>query len=128
MKKITWILFGLVSTLSLNALSFYNIRNYGACADTTQLSTNAIQKAIDDCFVHGAIDILTNFIVFCTLFSSAVEASTTNCPFNPLHHLVFAQDFEQMVEAGAGGFAGHGQAARMHQHTGFHAHGLGGFL
>ena len=53
MKKITWILFGLVSTLSLNAQSFYNIRNYGACADTTQLSTNAIQKAIDDCFGHG---------------------------------------------------------------------------
>jgi hypothetical protein len=27
---------------------------------------------------------------------------------------------EQVVEARAGGFAGHGQAAGMHQHAGFH--------
>jgi hypothetical protein len=31
---------------------------------------------------------------------------------------------EQVVEAGAGGFAGHGQPAGMHQRAGFHV-GLG---
>ena len=33
-----------------------------------------------------------------------------------------------MVEARAGGFAGHGQPARMHQHAGFYAQSLGSFL
>ena len=31
----------------------YNITDYGAISDTTQLSTVAIQKAIDDCAAHG---------------------------------------------------------------------------
>lgn len=31
----------------------YNIMDYGAVADTTRLSTSAIQKAIDDCSAHG---------------------------------------------------------------------------
>src|ERR1017187_10295786 len=33
-----------------------------------------------------------------------------------------------MIQARAGGFAGDGQAAGMHQHTGFYAQRLGGFL
>src|ERR1035437_5914728 len=47
---------------------------------------------------------------------------------NPRQHAFFAEDLEQVVEAGAGGFAGHGQSAGMHQHTGFHAQRPGGFL
>jgi hypothetical protein len=35
---------------------------------------------------------------------------------------------EQVVDAGAGSFAGRGQPAGMHQHAGFHAQRLGGFL
>lgn len=31
----------------------YNVMDYGAVADTTQLSTQAIQHAIDDCSAHG---------------------------------------------------------------------------
>ena len=30
---------------------------------------------------------------------------------NPRHDAFFAEDLEQVVEAGAGGFAGHGQLA-----------------
>ena len=41
------------------------------------------------------------------------------CLFNPRHDAFFAEDLEQVVEAGAGGFAGHGQAAGML--VGFHA-------
>lgn len=33
--------------------SVYNIKEYGAVADTLQLSTNAIQEAIDDCAKNG---------------------------------------------------------------------------
>ena len=44
--------------------------------------------------------------------------------FNPRQHAFFAEDLEQVVEAGAGGFAGHGQPAGMHQRAGFHV-GLG---
>lgn len=33
--------------------SVYNIVDYGAVPDTTQLSTKAIQKAVDDCAAHG---------------------------------------------------------------------------
>ncbi|MDL2211046.1 hypothetical protein LJB79_00510 [Bacteroides sp. OttesenSCG-928-M17] len=35
------------------AQQYYNIRDYGAVPDTTQLSTEAIQKAVDDCSAHG---------------------------------------------------------------------------
>lgn len=31
----------------------YNIMDYGAVSDTTQLSTEAIQRAVDDCSAHG---------------------------------------------------------------------------
>ncbi len=53
---------GVVPTLVLLLLSFfaftakaadYNIVNYGAVNDTTQLSTAAVQKAIDDCSAAG---------------------------------------------------------------------------
>ena len=47
---------------------------------------------------------------------------------NPRHDTFFAENLEQVVEAGAGGFAGHGQTAGMHQHTGFHAQRLRSFL
>ena len=44
-----------MAVLLLAAVSYttkgrdYNIVDYGAKADTTQLSTTALQKAIDDC-------------------------------------------------------------------------------
>lgn len=31
----------------------YNITDYGAVADTLHLSTDALQRAIDDCHSHG---------------------------------------------------------------------------
>lgn len=31
----------------------YNVRDYGAVADTTRLSTTAFQQAVDDCHAHG---------------------------------------------------------------------------
>ena len=36
---------------------------------------------------------------------------------NPRQDALFAEDLEQVVKAGAGGFAGHGQPAGMHQHA-----------
>ena len=47
---------------------------------------------------------------------------------NPRHDALLAENLEQVVEARAGGFAGHGQPAGMHQHAGFYAQRLGGFL
>jgi hypothetical protein len=41
--------------------------------------------------------------------------------FNPAHHLVFAQDCEEVVEAGAGGFAGAGGADGILRRLCFHA-------
>ncbi|MDO4165569.1 MAG: glycosyl hydrolase family 28-related protein, partial [Bacteroides sp.] len=49
-------LVALLLALCSSAASFgqvYNIMDYGAVSDTTQLSTNAIQKAVDDCAAHG---------------------------------------------------------------------------
>jgi len=40
---------------------------------------------------------------------------------NPRHDAFFSEDLEQVVEAWGGGFAGHGQAAGMHQHAGFNS-------
>lgn len=51
MKKIILSLFALVATIAKAA--DYNIVNYGAVNDTTQLSTSAVQKAIDACSVAG---------------------------------------------------------------------------
>ena len=48
--------------------------------------------------------------------------------FNPRHDAFFAEDLQQVVEAGAGDFAGQGQTAGTHQHAGFHAQRFGGFL
>ena len=39
--------------LSAANKAVYNIMDYGAIADTTILSTNAIQKAIDECAKNG---------------------------------------------------------------------------
>ena len=47
---------------------------------------------------------------------------------NPLHNLVFAQYFEQMIQARAVGIAGDGEARRVDEHAGFHAELLGGFF
>ena len=41
-----------LSTLSLSARTFY-ISDYGAVSDTTILSTNALQNAIDECSIAG---------------------------------------------------------------------------
>lgn len=35
------------------AAQTYNVRDYGAVSDTTRLSTEAFQRAIDDCTAHG---------------------------------------------------------------------------
>lgn len=51
MKKIILSLFALVATIAKAA--DYNIVNYGAVNDTTQLSTAAVQKAIDACSAAG---------------------------------------------------------------------------
>ena len=49
-------------------------------------------------------------------------------PINPPEHFFPAQDFEQVVEAGAGGFAGDRQAGGMDEDADFYAEGLGGFF
>lgn len=52
MKKLFLLGFALMSLLEVSARE-YNIVGYGAKNDTTQLSTGAIQKAIDDCNAAG---------------------------------------------------------------------------
>ena len=47
---ISWLL---ISLLTGSRANDYNIVNFGAVPDTSVLSTNAIQKAIDECFSHG---------------------------------------------------------------------------
>lgn len=52
MKKLLTHLILLLPALSVSA-QVYNVKDYGAVADTTRLSTVAIQNAIDDCSTHG---------------------------------------------------------------------------
>ena len=52
MKKLFLLGFALMSLLEVSARE-YNIVGYGAKNDTTQLSSGAIQKAIDDCNAAG---------------------------------------------------------------------------
>ena len=52
MKRQSLISIIVLSSISLSARTF-NIIDYGAICDTTQLSTIAIQKAIDDCTQQG---------------------------------------------------------------------------
>jgi len=48
--------------------------------------------------------------------------------FNPLQHAIFAQNFEQMIQARAVGIAGDGEARGVDEHADFHAELSGGFL
>ena len=52
MKRIITILTSLLLT-SITHAQIFNVRDYGAIADTTVLSTHAIQRAIDDCHQAG---------------------------------------------------------------------------
>ena len=47
-----FLVFCVVSVLNAKAADF-NILDYGAKSDTTQLSTSALQQAIDDCSQAG---------------------------------------------------------------------------
>lgn len=49
--KLSIILCGLA--LCRAAAADFDIRNYGAVSDTTRLSTEAVQRAIDDCSAAG---------------------------------------------------------------------------
>jgi hypothetical protein len=60
-------------------------------------------------------------VYFSVQSCSTAKFSTAKRPFNPLHHLVFAQNFEEVVEARAGRVAGAGEADGMDEHAGFHA-------
>ena len=62
----------------------------------------------------------------CARFASAICVSSEGGQrlLNPRHDAFFAENLEQVVEAGAGGLAGHSQPAGMHQRAGFHV-GLG---
>ncbi|MBR3471222.1 MAG: glycoside hydrolase family 28 protein [Prevotella sp.] len=53
MKKTVFVLLMLALALLPARADWYNIRQYGAVSDTTQLSTQAIQKAIDACSQNG---------------------------------------------------------------------------
>ena len=53
MKKTVFVLLMLAVALLPARADWYNIRQYGAVSDTTQLSTQAIQKAIDACSQNG---------------------------------------------------------------------------
>lgn len=52
MKKIVITLITILLTNIIHA-QIYNVRDYGAISDTTVLSTQAIQRAIDDCYKAG---------------------------------------------------------------------------
>jgi hypothetical protein len=71
---------------------------------------------------------LASFFLASTTFILTSKIYIAQCLFNPRHDAFFAEDLEQVVDAGAGSFAGRGQPAGMHQHAGFHAQRLGGFL
>lgn len=55
MKRFLLTLLAVYSLINVYAenRSVYNVKDYGAIPDTTVLSSIAIQKAIDDCAIHG---------------------------------------------------------------------------
>ncbi|MDE6291352.1 MAG: glycoside hydrolase [Muribaculaceae bacterium] len=124
-----------ISTLTLSAKTF-NITDYGALCDTTQLSTTAIQKAIDECsragggrvvvptgdFKTGSLQLKSNVHLFLeegsTLYGSTEIEDYIPFTSNyvslrtgiPTIQLIYADSVENVSISGFGTIDGRGKA------------------
>lgn len=78
MKRFIMILLAVFALVKVQADDrlIYNVKDYGAVADTTVLSTMAIQKAIDDCAANGGGQVWVpsgNYLITSLLMKSNVN-------------------------------------------------------
>ncbi len=103
----------------------YNIENYGAVGDGTTLNTEAVQKTIDACYVHGGGNVIIPKGIFIIgtvylksnihlyLEAGAILRGSANLgdykPYNKVHlGMLYAENSENISITGTGNIDGNG--------------------